>query len=202
MEERRRIQKKQHERSPEGKSQTDGWDQKLVEWDQDLVSQINNVKVSICTLREKRKQGEGEMEENVTAVLSGVWDHMISLDISVKSRAPIKINEKEETKERTNPTNTTHITTAAPGQPPRDDWNEWGECFACAPIHNGKWAQNHRRNLELNKIFCGGIGMEECFSSPEGIKTRVNAGEMGDLRSHPFRNPVSKSDRGNARVGG
>ena len=155
LEERRRVQKERHERALEGKSPTDGWDQKLVEWDQDLVSQINNVKVSVCTLREKRKEGKGEMEERVTAVLNGVWNHMISLDISVRSRASNKINAEEGTEVTTKPTETTHITMAGPVQTPRDGWNEWGEYFACATIDNGRWAQNHRKNLELNKIFCG-----------------------------------------------
>ena len=47
LEERRRIQRSRHERRPDGSSQTDGWDQ-------ELVSQINSVKVGICSMMEKR----------------------------------------------------------------------------------------------------------------------------------------------------
>ena len=82
-------------RSPAGTSQ-------MVECDQDLVSQINSVKVSICTLRKRTKHGVGEKEEeDVKAVLGGVRDHMISLDITIRSGGNTKIKAREEVIEET-----------------------------------------------------------------------------------------------------
>ena len=143
------MQRSKHERRPDGSSQTDGWDQ-------ELVIQINSVKVSICTMMEKRRRGEGEVaEENVKAVLNGAENHIISLSITDRSGVNTRIKTRNKVEEKTKPREPTQITKVELTRTPMEEWNELGECFITT--RSRQWT-NHQKSLELDKQFCGGIG--------------------------------------------